>query len=87
MKLRYLWLVLGITLAIPVVSYNISYWLSTNRSYHDPDNAWKCKWIEPVDPADKRACAAIPDKWNGEQMAACMIRLWYGRECPDEVKP
>lgn len=56
-----------------------------NRSYHEPYNAWKCTWNEPVDPADKRACAAIPDKWLGEQFARCMVTLKYTSKCPNEV--
>lgn len=58
-----------------------------NSGYSEPKNAWKCKWIEPIDPADKRACAAIPDDWNGNQFARCMVKLGHTRQCPEEVKP
>lgn len=70
-----------------IVSFAIPYSYYHVRGYHEPKNAWKCVWVEPVDPADKRACAAIPDEWLGQQFARCMVKLGYTRKCPDEVKP
>jgi hypothetical protein len=83
---RILFLVV-VSIIAPLLSFAVSYYYVNNKPYHDPPNAWKCKWIEPVDSADKRACASIPDAWAGDQMARCMVKLGYGRECPDEVRP
>jgi hypothetical protein len=87
MKLRHIWFTVGLVIAAPVLSFMVTRYYVNNRPYQEPENARKCEWIGPIDPADKRACAAIPDKWLGPQFARCMTTIGYFRKCPDEVKP
>jgi hypothetical protein len=87
MRPGYLVLLAFCCVTFPVLSYFVTSAYLDWRGHQEPKNAWKCKWIEPIDPADRRACAAIPDKWLGPQFARCMTTIGYGRRCPEEVRP